>query len=247
MPDIDAKIRERLKSISERTLSVLGSSGPAEQADCAPRAAQAQRLPWTKEAEFLKERDASIDFQKTIDEMFLIIKNMETQLTHVLDINSLLEEDLNHSKERIVELKARQGQLLETIAGLEEQMPSKRELQMVIDQLLEERNEAELKIRDLRRKGEQTDETFRELSDRIAELGSERADLSAEINFLETRLGAVADASASAARQYEERIATLEGQLLDAREKSKTLEHELRLAQDQNIELSKALQGARKA
>jgi len=246
MPDIDAKIRERLKSISERTMSVLSPSRSKAESVDAPQAAPAERLPWAKEAGFLKERDAGVDFQKTIDEMFLVIKNMETQLTHVLDINSLLEEDLNNSKERIVDLKAERSRLLETIAGLEKEMPSKRELQMVIDQLLEERNEAELKIRDLRRRYEQTDETFRDLNGRIAELENERADLSAEINFLESRLTTLANASASAAKQCEERIAVLEGQLLDSREKCKMLEHELQLALDEKFEIAKRLEASKK-
>jgi hypothetical protein len=62
-------------------------------------------MPKMKGLDILKEGIYTVDLEKTINDMFLVIKNMESQLEKALTINTLLEKDLSEAKEVIAELK----------------------------------------------------------------------------------------------------------------------------------------------
>lgn len=201
-----------------------------------------ERVSWLKEAAYLKEVGASVDFEKTVEDMFGIIRSMESKLTHVLNVNALLDRDMNNSKERIAGLKMERDRLRELLARRDEEIPTARELQMVIDQLIEERNDAELRIRDLKRRNDQTGEALVQAENRIAELDSKRKDLIVEINFLESRLNAALDA----AKQSEERIGVLDEQAQADKQKLKDLDTDLQLVLDDKFSAGKALREAQR-
>ena len=200
-------------------------------------------LDWTKSATFLKSGARGIDVEKTLADMFSIIRSMETKLSHVLQINALLERDINQAKERITELKLERDRLHERLAKKDEEIPTANELRMVIDQLLEERNDAELKIRDLKRQRDQDTEAFIQAQNRVEELESERKDFVTEINFVESRLSVALDA----ARQAEERLAFLEAQASSDNQKIKDLESDLQIILEEKFSTAKALRDTKQA
>jgi len=189
------------------------------------------------------EDSQGIDFEHTIAEMVEAIQAMESQLSHVLEINALLERDLNQAKERVRELRMEREKLLATIARLEEEMPSKRELQMVIDQLIEERSSAEITIRDLRRRDERITSTFTNQQDTIQLLEDDRKQLQTELASLEARMEAMAES----ARQMEPKAQALERQAEADRQTIKELESDLRMALDEKFKISAELDEARRS
>ncbi len=195
------------------------------------------RLAWTKEAISLKEGATSIDFERTLEDMLDIIKQMESQLAHVLDINLLLERDLNQSKERIAELKAERDRLREILARKEEEMPTVHELQMVIDQFLEERNEAELRIRDQKRQNDQYADQLLRIQSKVSELESDRKGLITEVNLMESRLSAALDQK----RQAEEKAKRLDAQSAADKDRIRELEHDLDVLLDEKFKLAREL------
>ncbi|CAM2057486.1 hypothetical protein DSUL_150110 [Desulfovibrionales bacterium] len=201
------------------------------------------RLPGLQETQRLRECAAEIDFEQTIVDMFEVIQSMESQLSHVLNVNTLMERELVGAKERISNLKQQRDQLQEELGRMKEEMPSKRELQMVVDQLLEERNDAEQQLRNFKRLTKQTTKTLQQKEERITELASERKDFIAEIHFLETRLTTALDKD----RQIGERLIVLEGQTMTDRERIQELERDLQLAIEEKFKAAQTLRESRRA
>ncbi|BAH77578.1 hypothetical protein [Solidesulfovibrio magneticus] len=196
-----------------------------------------------KETTAILNGGAGIDLGKTVEDMLGIIKSMEGQLSHVLDINSLLERDLDNAKDRIVSLRGERDKLQAAVARLEDEMPLRRELQMGIDQLLEERNEAELRLRGMKRSQEQSAAVLAELRGRVAELEGERKELIDEIQFLETRLGTILEKN----KVLEERAAGLEQAAAEGKARVKDLECDLQLALEEKFKAAKALKDAQQS
>jgi chromosome segregation ATPase len=233
MPPIDTKIREHLTSLIERGRNVVRDKGHnAGQASAGVTSSSAAT-----------EASQGIDFEHTITEMVGAIQAMESQLSHVLEINALLERDLNQAKERVRELRLEREKLLATIARLEEEMPSKRELQMVIDQFIEERSNAEITIRDLRRRDERITSTFKDQQDTIQQLENERKEMQVELASLEARLETVTSES----REQESKAQVLARQTESDRQAIKELESDLRIALDEKFKISAELDEARRA
>ena len=76
--------------------------------------------------EILKEGTYAVDLEKTISDMFDVIKRMEAQLESVLNLNAKLESDLDASKSLVVDLHSEKSHLEEKISRMEEEMPSNR-------------------------------------------------------------------------------------------------------------------------
>lgn len=179
-------------------------------------------LPEIKGLDILKEGIYSVDLEKTIADMFATIRNMETQLERVLSINAYLEKDLKASKELIVALKTDKAKLEEVVSGMQEEIPSKRELQIEIDHLIEERNVAEGAIRLLKAKLEKAHKTVIHLQNRIATLADEKRDATTEINFLESKLTTAHEKL----KRYENEINILKGEKLAHLQKIRSLEEQ---------------------
>jgi chromosome segregation ATPase len=216
---IEEPIRRTLSQVEEEIEEVTeeGAPGAAESV-----VGKKIVMPEIKGLEILKEGAYSVDLEKTIGDMFATIRNMESQLETVLSINTYLEKDLKASKELIAALKGDKAKLEQIVSGMKEEIPSKREFQIEIDHLVEERNVAEAEIRSLKHKLEKTHKTVAQLQSRIAALADEKRDAATEINFLESKLSAVQEKM----KRYENEINILKGEKLAHLQKIKSLEEQ---------------------
>ncbi|MBW1675563.1 MAG: hypothetical protein JRF30_03330 [Deltaproteobacteria bacterium] len=219
---IDGAVGKSLSDTDEQAKDALEEDAPAISASESGMMEEAI-MPEIRGLEILKEGTYAVDVEKTITQMYGVIKNMEAQLQKVLAINAELEKDLDASKDMIAELKLSRSQLENTIARMEEKMPSKRELQIEIDHLIEERNAAQTDIRDMKLRLERMEEIAVRYQDRITGLEEEKRDAVAEINFLESQVNSVAERTG----RYENEINVLRGEKLAHIEKIKSLNEEL--------------------
>lgn len=200
-------------------------------------------FPRIKEIELLKNGMYSIDLEKTINDMFQVMKNMETQLRSVLSINSSLEKDLKDSKDIIATLNQKNSELEEGMAKMKNELPSKRELQIEIDYHVDERNKAELEIRDLKAKIEKLGKSIDRNQQKATTLEEQRSDFLNEINFLEARL----NADSATSRQHQREISVLKGKIMVGDEKIKSLQNELKDTVDEKYRLLNELKASRSA
>ena len=200
-------------------------------------------MPRIKGIDLLQEGIYAVDLEKTIEDMFLIIRNMETQLERVLNINTLLEKDLNYTKETVTEFKAENTQLHDTIARMEEEMPSKRELQIEINHLMDERNNAEERIRKLKQQNEKLAKTMTRSQGQAGKLEEKRREAIKEISYFESRL----NDSSEKISECERVIKYLRGEVLAKREKVGSLEQELKEELDEKYRALKALKDSQQA
>ncbi|UCD86567.1 MAG: hypothetical protein JSV01_01965 [Desulfobacterales bacterium] len=200
-------------------------------------------MPKIKELEALKQGVYAVDLEKTIDDMFMVMKNMEAQLERVLRINSVLEKDLYEAKKMIAGLKEAKSQLERTIVRMETEAPSKRELQIEIDRLIEERNEVQTSIREVNVKTEKLQEAVIEHQKRSRDLEEEKSDLISEIRFLESRL----DTAMERIAEYKDETNILKGENLTHLEKIKVLEEELNDTLDDKYRIMSELRSSKKA
>jgi len=228
IPDIDARVRK-----------VLKEDVSLEQ----PDKIQETFLPKIRGLEILKEEEYAVDLEKTINEMFMVIKKMEAQLEKVLNINALLEKDLMDSREMNADLTADKSALEAAVARMQEEMPSKRELQMEIDHLIEERNDAQQAIHDMNLKIKNMQKSVKRYQERSGSLAEEKSDVITEINFLESRLNAAVEKISA----YERELNILKGEKLANVEKIKALEEELNEILDDKYRLVDELKMSQKA
>jgi len=239
---IDGAVGKSLSDTDEQAKVALEEDAPAISESESGMMEEAI-MPEIRGLEILKEGTYAVDVEKTITQMYGVIKNMEAQLQRVLAINTELEKDLDASKEMIAELKLSKSQLENTIARMEEKMPSKRELQIEIDHLIEERNAAQTDIRDMKLKLERMEEIAVRYQDRIAGLEEEKRDAVAEINFLESQLNSVAERTG----RYEKEINVLRGEKLAHMEKIKSLKEELNETLEKKYRLFKEIKATKDA
>lgn len=205
-------LRERLKNVLDEEISCFRKGEKKSSA-----------VPEIKGLELLKEGGYDVDLEKTIDDMFVVVKSMESQLGKTLGLNALLEKDLNDYKKMVAELAEAKKQLEEKIIRLEEEMPSKRDLQIEIEHLEAERNFAQASICELKSQLEKTKEALSEIREKAGSLDDERKDALSEVNFFESQLNRVTQTVV----QYESEIIRLKGENMAQAEKISALEKEL--------------------
>ncbi|HIJ67931.1 MAG TPA: hypothetical protein HPP81_05200 [Deltaproteobacteria bacterium] len=235
---IKGPVRKAVSEVEEEVKEVV-----VEEASVASDVAGRSVMPEIKGPDILKEGIYSADLEKTISDMFSTIKNMEVQLERVLNINTHLERDLKASREMIGLLKTEKSQLEKTIAQLENEIPSKRELQIEIDHLVEERNAAQSTIRGMKVKLIDVQKTAVQLQERLAALGEEKQDAISEINFLEARFKTTVEKI----KRCESEITLLKGEKLAQMEKMRSLEEELSDALTDKYKLFKELKESKDA
>lgn len=236
---IERPVWENLPDIDERLKQILQEATVQSRTETV----QETIMPKIKELETLKQGVYAVDLEKTVNDMFMVIKNMEAQLGGVLKINSVLEKDLNEAKEMIAGLKEAKSQLGQTISRMEMEAPSKRELQIEIDQLVEERNEVQASIHEMNSKIEKLQVAVIEYQKRSDDLEEQKRDLMSEISFLESRLNAAMEKIA----ECEDEINMLKGEKLAHVEKIKVLEEELNDTLDDKYKLMSELKSSKKA
>lgn len=181
----------------------------------------------------LKDGAYSVDFDNTVENMAHIISNMESQLDQVLSLNAVLKNDLNSCKEIIVENKVEKARLEEAISQLQAQMPSKRELQMEIDQLVDDRSDAQNRIHALNATCTTLTENLSELRKQMAKLAIEKEEAVAEINYLESCQNGVREQNTS----LQERINQLKQEKISYQTKVIALQEECQRAMEEKYAL----------
>lgn len=250
---IDIKLKKREKSLEYKKEMIWEKKeGPAEKKKSKDKAARAEftelpsqqiEFPNIKEIELLKEGVYAVDLEKTINDMLMVIKNMESQLNSVLNINATLERDLKDSKEIVAGLKKERGELESRLLKLEEEIPSKRELQIEIDYQIEERNKAELLIRELRAQLDNVSEKQVQNLRRRSSLEDQKQDYIIEINYLESQLHTATETL----RHYEKEINLLNGEKLALTEKMKNIQQEFKENVEEKYQLINDLKASRMA
>ncbi len=225
-------LREKLRSVLDEDISPFRKG----EKKCST-------TPEIKGLKILKDGGYDVDLEKTIDDMFVVTKNMEFQLQRVMGINSMLEKELNEYKEIVAEQRASKEQLEGKIARLEEEMPAKREIQIEIEHLEEERNSAQKTIHDLKSKLEKTKEALSDYQEKVHYLGDERKDAVSEAYFLEAQL----NSATQGVIEKESRIVRLKGESLAQREKIGALEKELGETIEEKHRLKKELKETKEA
>ncbi|MBF0508207.1 MAG: hypothetical protein HQK57_04680 [Deltaproteobacteria bacterium] len=226
--DLDERINEALKD---------------DDVSAASRHLKEVSVPKIAGLDLLKGGGYDVDLEKTISDMLSIIRNMESQLENVLSINSLLEKDLRESKMIGGRLKADKVRLEGEVAKLKEEIPSKRDLQIELDHLIDDRNIAQKSIRDLKTKHQNIQQELVQYQNRIGNLEEEKKDFITEINFLESKL----HASAEKMNRCEAELTLLRGEKISQRDKTKALEEELQEILAEKYRLQKEIKETKEA
>jgi len=230
------KVLDHISDIDIHAKKVLNKSA-------ARRSQTVDELPKIKELKLLKEGIYSIDLEKSINDMFQVMKNMEYQLESVLKINTSLERDLKESKEIISSLNGQNSELKEKVAGMEDALPSKREFEIEVDYHIDERNKAESLIRELKSQIVQLKTGANQNQQKAGDLEEQRSDFINEINFLEARLNSDTENSKS----FQKEIRMLKGRILVDQEKIGGLRNELEDSREEKYELLSELKASRTA
>ena len=236
-------IVNEFSDFSERVKEVLEEETPDEIPQAQTVKSKETLMPKIRGLDILKEGGYEVDFEKTIQDMFAVIKNMENQLEKVMGINDLLERDLKETNDLNAELKADKRRLETKIRRMEEEIPSKRELQIENDHLVDERNSAQLVIRELKVKLEKTQKKVIEFQQRLGSLGEERKDAIQEVDFLESRL----NSAMQRIRELESQRNELKGENIAQLEKIQNLDESLNETLDEKYRLHRDLKETKKA
>ncbi|MBW2086171.1 MAG: hypothetical protein JRI54_09135, partial [Deltaproteobacteria bacterium] len=161
------------------------------------------------------------------------------QLESVLKLNADLEKDLDTSKETIAGLREEKTHLEAKIRRMEEEIPSKRELQIENDHLIEERNDAQHTIREMKAKIEKLQKEAVQYQKQITGLREDKKDIIIEISYLESKLNAVLEKN----KYYQSKIDALRGEKLTQEEKIISLEKELTEILEEKYRLYQELKG----
>jgi chromosome segregation ATPase len=176
-----------------------------------------------KGLEILKEGTYAVDLENTISDMLDVIKRMEAQLESVLNLNAKLESDLDASKGLIVDLHSEKTHLEEKISRMEEEMPSNRELLLEIDELTEERNDAQATIHAMKSKIERLQAEIHKNLKQIGRLKEDKQDIILEMDYVEAKLNAALKKNHDNRNEMD----ALRGERLTLIEKRRFLESEL--------------------
>ena len=190
--------------------------------------------------EILKEGTYAVDLEKTISDMLDVIKRMEAQLESVLNLNAKLENDLDASKELVVDLNSEKCYLEEKISRMEAEMPSNRELLMEIDELIEERNGAQLSIHTMRSKIEKLNKEIDRYRKQTGSLKEDKKDIILEMDYVEAKLNAALKKN----NDYRDETDALRGERLTLMEKMNLLESELKETTREKFRLFQELKDA---
>ena len=230
---------EDLPAINERVKEVLQE----DVKDSPTVTAREAVIPKIKGLETLKESVFTVDLEKTVNDMFTVIKNMEAQLERVMTINSHLEKDRDDAKEMVAGFKAERSGLEAKIAQLETDLPAKREMEMEIEQLIDNRNSVQEQFREQKEKIGKMQDTILDYQRRIGDLEEEKRDAMADIKYLETRLNTASKTIESNKKMINE----LKGEKMVQTEKIKVLEDDLKAALDDRYNLLNEVKKSKKA
>ncbi|MBF0452866.1 MAG: hypothetical protein HQK75_19350 [Candidatus Magnetomorum sp.] len=241
-PEIDETTDiEALADIEEAFLESLKQEEDVDTTPAIQLSAEETLLPQIKGLEELKEGVYSVDLETTINDMYDVIQNMESQLKNVLNINAHLEKDLQLSKDRIESLKRSEAALKENIARLEKEMPTKRELTIELDHLTEERNDSQMTIRAMKKRIDMLNQEVNQYKNQMNTFDEEKKDYISDVNFLESTL----DTTSKKITDYQNEIQLLKGKNLAGLSKIKALEQELKDSLDEKYTLLRKLKESR--
>ena len=188
----------------------------------------------------LQDATYSVDLEKTVQDMAGIINNMEAQLDRVLSMNAVFEEDLTTSKQLISELRTEKAKLVEELSKLKEDIPSKREMQMEMDQLIEERSASQNKIHSLKLEIESMNTQIEVYRKQLVQIEMERNDAVSEVSFHESRQAATRQKNT----HQEQKINQIKAEKVTFQKKIIQLQDECQRAMEEKYSLLRELQEA---
>lgn len=233
-------ILEQEAGAIEEKLSGIDPEVKAEDGSTIPESDEEAVLPEIRGLEILKEGTYAVDLDKRISDMLGVIKSMEGQLESVLSQNAYLKNDLDASKEMIFQLSAEKSRLESVISRMEEEIPSKRELQIEIDHLIEERNMAQGSILKLKSDLEKIKKESGHDRERIVSLEEDKKDAIVELDYLESKL----NSADKKAKEYEKDLNRLRGERFAHKEKIESLKADLKALLKENYALFEKLNEA---
>jgi chromosome segregation ATPase len=183
-------------------------------------------MPQISGLEALKEGTFSVDLETTISDMLLVIKNMEAQLERVLSINASLEKETETSKDMVLQLKNEKIQLQTKIEALELQMPAKRELQIQIEHLSDEKNQLIHQNQNIQATNDLNQKKIDKLNEMINSFEEEKIDARMEIDYMEVQI----KSHQTKLKNYADKINALRGEKIALTEKLKSMQDELKQA-----------------
>ncbi|KJR42126.1 magnetosome protein Mad25 [Candidatus Magnetoovum chiemensis] len=193
-------------------------------------------MPVIRGLEILKRNESAADVEKTITDMYEIAHNMENQLHRVISINKLLEMDLKEAKAMIEDLKKENYDMQTKLKQIDDDNPSKKELQTELEHLIEERNLAQIEIHTMKNKVEDL-QSQQSAYVRIKELEQNQYSMIEDINFLERKL----EQTLKNIKAIEKENTVLKGENQTQIEKITSLEKELALSSEENEMLLREL------
>jgi len=226
----------------EEKLSGVDPEVKAEDSSTVPESDVCEEvvLPEIRGLEILKEGTYAVNLDKRISDMLGVIKSMEGQLESVLSQNAYLKKDLDASKEMIFQLSAEKSRLESVISRMEEEIPSKRELQIEIDHLIEERNMAQGSILKMKSDLEKMKKESTHDRERIVSLEEDKKDAIVELDYFESKLSS----ANKKAKEYEKDLNRLRGERFAHKEKIESLEADLKALLKENYALFEKLNEA---
>lgn len=138
--------------------------------------------------EFLREKVGNLTIEGTIHEMYMTIKGMETQLRKVLDINASLEKDLKVTKETLINVNKENKDLSSKIETLENEGPSRMELERELQELIIQHNKKQEEIQDIVNEKYTIESKVGGLCKDIERLQEEKDDSGTETSILKTKV-----------------------------------------------------------
>ncbi|MGR3317581.1 MAG: hypothetical protein ACUZ8O_03805 [Candidatus Anammoxibacter sp.] len=138
--------------------------------------------------EFLKEKIGNLTIEGTLHEMYATIKGMETQLINVLDINASLEKDLKITKGALLNGNKVKVEVENKLKALENEGPSKTELEMELRELIVQYNTKQEEIQDVTNEKNMIDGKVGALCKEIERLGEERNDFVTDASISQAKM-----------------------------------------------------------
>ncbi|MBI4766557.1 MAG: hypothetical protein HY787_18485 [Deltaproteobacteria bacterium] len=131
-------------------------------------------------------------FEKTIREMFSIIKDLEGHLREVLTLNASLREEVQDKKKAKEKLRREKEAIEQKIAALEHDFPRVQDLEKRLEITLEELEKFRTLYKQEREKQEKTEDDNRAITALLKKVREERDDAYREIVALEDKLKSLA-------------------------------------------------------
>ncbi len=205
-------------------------------------------IPSSEVTVFLKGRIGNLTVEGTINAMYMIIKNMEKQLTSVNDINASLKKDLKAARENEDKACKENDAIKTKLRAIEETMPLKEDIERKYQQVLAELNKNKEMIQDLTKEKQALELETNHIRQEMVKLEEEKNDTLKYASSFESKVNAMVEMISD----YKELInslqndnACMESDLAALENEKSVIEFELKEAKDAFEEIYSELAGVK--